>query len=596
MITSISSSRTLLMHFATFARLAKAKFLLLPPLMLIAGLFEGVGIMLFLPVLEQLAAGMGGVGRAASVFGSILTTLRLTTLPRLLTAIAAVFLVKFVVTLFQQIAIQRITRDLYRSLAGRIMHGWTSSEYREFYLSTTTGSLTNVLTRELWTFLSAFSYASLLLVSVIHIAVYLIGSFLLDPRITVIALGFGVVTFLVLRRWTGLTGRHSLQFSDENVRFQDRLIESLQHFKYLKATARFPAIEQRLNAIIERMTTHQYRMGVVGATMTALPEPLAILILIAFLYGSVAVLANPFATTAVLALLLYRTLMRVLTFQSSWQKFVGCSGALRAVEQALEQAEAHPEPRGNVRVTTIAREVSFDGVHFAYGDRSVLADVTIRFPAKRTIALVGPSGGGKSTIVDLLTGVLKPTAGRITIDGTDYRMIDPHTLRSTVGYVAQEIVMFNDSIANNVAFWSPTDDTSLRQRCAEASCDFIERLPAKLATGVGDRGINLSVGQRQRIAIARELFRDPQILIFDEATSALDAEAEDVIRQHLERLAGQRTIVLIAHRLSTIRHADYLYVIDGGRVVEEGTFDALVGNPSSAFAHMCELQRIGVPA
>ncbi len=576
----------------TFARLARGRILLLPPLMLVAGLFEGVGIILFLPVLEQLTVGMGGAGHAPSVFGGMLTALRLTTLPRLLIVIAVVFLVKFSVTVLQQIAIQRITRDLYRSLARRLMHGWTSSEYREFYLQTTTGSLTNVLTRELWTFLSAFSYACLLLVSIVYIAVYLAGSFLLDPRITGIAVVFGIAAMVGLRHWVGLAGVHSIQFSGENVRFQDQLIEFLQHFKYLKATARFPMMEQRLRTIIERMTHSQYRMGVVGATMAALPEPFAILVLIALLYGSVVLIGNPFATTAVLALLLYRTLMRILVLQSSWQKFVGCSGSLRTVQDALTAAAAHPEPRGAVRVETVAREICFEDVHFSYGDRPALAGVSLRFPARRTVALVGPSGGGKSTIVDILTGVLIPSAGRVAIDETDYRVLDRDSLRAMVGYVAQEIVMFNDTVAQNIAFWSATNDTDLRRRARDASCDFIDRLPGQFSEPVGDRGIALSVGQRQRIAIARELFRDPQILIFDEATSALDSESEEIIRQHIERLSGKRTIVLIAHRLSTIRRADYVYVIDGGRVVEEGTFDVLAGNTASKFHSMCALQTL----
>ncbi|MDO8463188.1 MAG: ABC transporter ATP-binding protein [bacterium] len=597
MTPSVASPRALVAHFRTFARLARAQFLLLPPLMLVAGLFEGIGIVLFLPVLERLAAGTGA--STPPLFGMALTALHLTTLPALLGAIAALFLAKFAVTLFQQLLIQRITRDLYRSLARRLIHGWTTSEYREFYLQATTGTLTNVLTRELWTFLGAFSYFCQLLVQAAYIGIYLGGSLLLDPRITSVAVAFGGVAILGLRRWMGVAGAHSLRFTAANVQFQDRLIEFLQHFKYLKATARFPTVERRLHETIEEMTAHQYRMGVIGAAMAAVPEPVAMLLLIAFLYGSVIVLGNAFAATAVLALLLYRMLMRILVLQTSWQKFVGCSGSLHAVSAAVVAAEAHPETRGTTAGATLTHAIVFDGVHFSYPApsggavaRAVLADVSLRIPARTTVAIVGPSGGGKSTIVDLLTGVLRPTAGRITVDGHDVCSMHRDALRATIGYVAQEIPMFNDTIAHNVDWWSHANDSEVRRRCAEASCDFIAQLPEQFATCVGERGIALSMGQRQRIAIARELFRDPELLIFDEATSALDSASEEVIRQHIERLAGKRTIVLVAHRLSTIRHADYLYVIDGGRVAEEGTYDALIANPASAFARMCALQTL----
>lgn len=588
--------RILSTHLVTFARLTRGRFLLLPPLMLVAGLFEGAGIMLFLPVFDQLAVAGGVAGTVPSATGSMLAALRLVTLPRLLAAIAVVLAMKFAVTLLQQVVIQRITRDLYRELSGRIMYGVARSEYQKYYLQTTTGTFTNVLTRELWTFLSAFSYACLLLVGVVYVAVYVAGALLIDPRMTGLAMACGVIVIIALRRWTGLAGVYSLQFTEANVRFQNHLIEFLQHFKYLKATARFPIIVERLRAMSERMTDLQYRMGVIGATVAGLPEIIAMLVLIVFLYVSVALIGNAFAATVVLAFLLYRTLMRVLSLQSSWQKFVGCSGALHAVEEVLAMIALHVEQRGDVRLTFVARGVAFEHVHFAYGDRGALTDITMRFPANRTIALVGPSGGGKSTIVDLLTGVLKPTSGRITVDDIDYGALDTETLRGVIGYVAQDIVMFNDTIAQNVAFWSPATSEEIQRRCAEASCDFVAQLPDQLATNVGERGSSLSVGQRQRIAIARELFRDPQLLIFDEATSALDSASEDVIRQHIERLSGTRTIVLIAHRLSTIRHADYLYVIDGGRVVEEGTFDALRGNPQSAFRTMCDFQRLEASA
>jgi subfamily B ATP-binding cassette protein MsbA len=160
--------------------------------------------------------------------------------------------------------------------------------------------------------------------------------------------------------------------------------------------------------------------------------------------------------------------------------------------------------------------------------------------------------------------------------------------------VTQEITMFNDTIAANVSFWDDRAPVGVRERVRaalhRASCDFLDQLPSAEDTQVGDRGVNLSVGQRQRIAIARELYRDPDILIFDEATSALDSESEQAIQRSMEAMRGTKTMMIIAHRLSTIRHADHIVVIDDGRVAEEGTFRALYDRPGSLFRAMCDRQ------
>jgi len=207
---------------------------------------------------------------------------------------------------------------------------------------------------------------------------------------------------------------------------------------------------------------------------------------------------------------------------------------------------------------------------------------------------VGHSGAGKSTIVDLITGVLRPNSGRITVDGIDYSDLNRKSLRSMIGYVTQEIVMFNDNIRNNISLWdrdAPDRDRRVELSAQKSYSDqFIAKLPAGYDSGLGDRGIKLSVGQRQRIAIARELYRNPQILIFDEATSALDTESENFIKRSIEDLKGNKTIIMIAHRLSTVKSADYIYVIDKGKVIEEGSFAALFENKNSKFYQMCQLQ------
>ncbi len=221
----------------------------------------------------------------------------------------------------------------------------------------------------------------------------------------------------------------------------------------------------------------------------------------------------------------------------------------------------------------------FEKVGFKYNDGGfALNDINLELRKGRVMALVGPSGGGKSTIVDLIPRFYDPVAGRITIDGIDLKDVQTDSLRNLLGIVTQETILFNDSIFNNVAYGRGDIDKSIVVRALKAACiyDFIRDLPDGMNAQIGDRGVKLSGGQRQRLAIARALLKDPPILIFDEATSSLDTESEQLITEAISNLLTGRTVILIAHRLSTIRKADIIHVVENGRIVQTGDHDDLL--------------------
>jgi ABC-type multidrug transport system fused ATPase/permease subunit len=229
----------------------------------------------------------------------------------------------------------------------------------------------------------------------------------------------------------------------------------------------------------------------------------------------------------------------------------------------------------------------------------VLHEVALSIPARSTVALVGPSGAGKSTLVDLLCLLLRPRSGQLLIDGVPAEELNVASWRRQIGYVSQETVVFDDTIANNICLWKGDvgGDPELFEHIREAARrahidDFVETLPDGYQTRVGDRGVRLSGGQRQRLFIARELFKNPQLLILDEATSALDSESERAIRASIDALRGRMTVVIIAHRLSTIRNVDRVYVLERGRVVEQGTYAELRNAEGSRFETMVELQSL----
>jgi subfamily B ATP-binding cassette protein MsbA len=256
--------------------------------------------------------------------------------------------------------------------------------------------------------------------------------------------------------------------------------------------------------------------------------------------------------------------------------------SLASAQRIFEVLDVASEPQrdtGRRSDARFDREFAFDHVSFAYETEPVLREISFTARKGEVVALVGPSGAGKSTLADLIPRFYDPTGGRITIDGTDTREITLPALRSLMGIVSQDTVLFNDSVRNNIAYGGEEQFTSAEIEAAAVAAnahEFISELPEGYATLLGERGLRLSGGQRQRIAIARALLYDPPILILDEATSALDTESERLVQQALDRLLEGRTVFVIAHRLSTVAHADQILVLERGQIVERGTHEQLI--------------------
>ncbi len=255
----------------------------------------------------------------------------------------------------------------------------------------------------------------------------------------------------------------------------------------------------------------------------------------------------------------------------------GLAGAERVFEVLDEQPDIHEKPDAQV-APAFSREIEFQDVNFGYGEKLVLKNINLKVRAGEMVALVGVSGVGKSTLVDLIPRFYDVISGRILIDGNDVRDLTLKSLRSQIGIVTQHTFLFNDTVRCNIAYGHPEFDMERIEAAAKAAHahDFITAMAEGYDSMIGEMGMQLSGGQRQRLAIARAIFKDAPILILDEATSALDVESEGLVQEALENLMIQRTTIVIAHRLSTIRKADRIVVLVDGEIAEEGTHDDLL--------------------
>jgi ABC-type multidrug transport system fused ATPase/permease subunit len=375
-------------------------------------------------------------------------------------------------------------------------------------------------------------------------------------------------------------------------------VESMQSFKYLRATGRFAVIRAAFADAVRASRNVDDRASVVDQIGLSMREPLLVVWLVGVFYLFVFVLRQGLGVITDGILFFYRVSIELSILEGQLQEFAANVGSIDAYEQLRAELNEAAEPEDGSEPFSFEREIRLDGISFAYRGLHVLRELEITIPKRKTVALVGASGAGKSTIVDLVAACLEPTEGAVRVDGVDLRDVQRAAYRAALGYVTQESVVFSGSVLRNVTMrWDREPTAKEIERAREAArlancLQVIEGLEEGWETELGERGVRLSGGERQRVAIARELYQDLQLLILDEATSSLDSISEQAVQRSLQLLHGKLTLLIVSHRLSTIRHADVVYVIEGGRVTESGTFDELAQRRDSRFRQLCEMQSL----
>lgn len=446
------------------------------------------------------------------------------------------------------------------------------------------GDLTNYASSGPYAVSGHIQTVGALLVNCLLVLVYVAVLLGISPWLLLVAIALGASLTLIQKRILPAIQREAWQLQLREVDIATRITEDIQGLRLLHSSGQLDTADQgmlnRMNSLERGLKRREHLVNIIGPVSNFLPI-LAIVMIAAIsllLFGSRSTGVLPSLVTFVLAL--QRLNIRMAGVASGFTAFANNSAQITRLNEILGTEDKQFRRRGGELFTHLQRRIQLKSVSLQYSPElpTALHLINLEIPRGHTIALVGSSGAGKSSIADLLVGLYEPTVGQILIDDSPMQEFDLASWQQHLGVVSQDTFLFNASLADNIAFGSPNANRAAIERAASRAqaAGFIETLPDGYDTLVGERGYRLSGGQRQRISLARAILRDPELLILDEATSALDSQSERLVQQAIEQFERQHTVLVIAHRLSTIVNADQICVMDKGRIVEQGRHSELL--------------------
>lgn len=454
----------------------------------------------------------------------------------------------------------------------------------DYYSKNKVGDMINILGGEIGRAASSISSFIKLIILVITIWVFVALLLLISWQLTIISTVLLSLIALINQYAISRSKDFGIQLSEMSKAYSIGILEILNGIRLVKSLGNENKEEQKIKHLIRARETADFQAQVNSESVSPISEVAGIISLIIIVVLGRVLFANQISAVSSILITYLFLLLRLLPFvaQLNTQRsvFANTSPSVKIVNDFLRWDNKPFMKNGKIIYEQLEQGITFNHISFAYPgqDNLVLKNVDLFLPKGTTLALVGSSGAGKSTMADLLPRFYDPVSGSITIDDVDLRDFDLKSLRRNMGIVSQDTFLFNDSIRNNIAYGRPdaTEAEIITASKRANAYEFISQMPQGIDTKIGDRGIMLSGGQRQRLAIARALLQNPEILILDEATSALDTVSERLVQSALEELSQNRTTLVIAHRLSTVHKAHQIAVLDQGSVMEVGTHEELL--------------------
>lgn len=580
-------------------QLMPRKVVLALALMVILSLNEAVSLLILVPLLGLvgLDVGQGSLGQIDGMVSGFFTYLGLQpTLILVLVIYVLVISLSAFFNRYQSLKTSEIQYQFAAHLRKRLYKAITNSSWL-FFSRMKSSTFAHALTNEIDRISTGTGQFLTFLASIMILVVYIIFALELAGIFAGVIFAVGVIILLLLRR---RVGRSRSSGEEITTTTQDLYYSIMQHLDGMKTIKSFGMQEENIRVFSNQTNdvAHNYLEAIRSyVDVKFLFDVGTVVVLAIMVFFLIEIIKLPTASLFLLVYIFVRMIPQFSTIQRSYQYFINMLPAFGNVMDLEKDCLFNSEITGSgVEGIELKKEIRFENVNFSYQGEShfTIKDLNLKIPAGKTTAIAGLSGAGKSTVADLVMGLLKPEEGNVTIDRIVVNEKSLASWRSKIGYVAQETFLFNESIRFNLLLACPDageDDLKEALKLA-AAFDFVIRLPEGLDTIIGDRGVRLSGGERQRLALARALLRKPSLLIMDEATSNLDSKNEKKILKAIDDLHGKITILMIAHRLSTIKNADYIYLVDNGMIMESGTWNDLLKDKEGWFWDLCEAQGI----
>jgi ATP-binding cassette subfamily C protein len=598
-----ASKRPFLQYLTSLIQIARWQLFAAVLIMTFTSLTEGLGVALLFPILQVAGfnlANQGHVGHYTGEVRDLLVRSGLRPSLWLATLLLIFMLLMALRSLFsriQSVLTFRTALGYELALSRRLYQAIINADWL-FLVRRRSSDFTHALTAELARVATCTYLLIGALANGILALVYIAIALKLSAGMTLLVLATGAVLLLLSRRWMRDVHRGGSAVSESVSEVYSAATEHLQNLKAMKfydaQTSDLEMFSSLQSSALQRSLENTRSQAAAAFWF----EAGSLLVLGAIIFASLQILNVAPASILLLLAVFTRLFPRLAAGQSQLQAFLtelpAFENLMTIYQECVANAEvpsaAEPGPAPDL---SPAHEIRLEHVAFRYEpDRPmVLDDLSLAIAAGRVTAIVGSSGAGKSTVADLINGLLAPVTGQVLVDGVELTPQTARAWRRQVGYVAQDTVLFHDTVRNNLRWANPdASEKEMRESLGLAAAEFVFELPQGLDTTVGDRGMLLSHGQRQRIALARALLRKPGLLILDEATSSLDFDNEKRILDAIERLQGRATVLLIAHRVSAIQRAEIIYVIENGRVAESGDWQSLSNKPSHRVGSLFRLQ------